>query len=66
MPFLFKLVLIQIAILLFGHLSMFPGFPIAEFITRKFGTYERGLFIVNGTQLILILITFLIFVWTKF
>lgn len=65
MDIITKILIIQAIVLVLGHLSMFPSSVIANFVAKKFGDYGKGLEWINGIQIVLILITFIIWLFSR-
>lgn len=63
MDIMFKILITQVAILVCGHFSMHPDSPIADFVEKKFGDYEKALNVINGSQCILIIASLVIWLW---
>ena len=63
MNIILKILITQMAILICSHLSMHPSSPIADFVEKIFGDYGKALDVINGSQLILIIVTLMVWLW---
>ena len=63
MDIMFKILITQMVILVCGHFSMHPDSPIADYVEKVFGDYGKALYVVNGSQCILIAITLVVWLW---
>lgn len=63
MDIILKILITQMALLVCGHLLMHPSTFIADFVEKVFKDYEKGLDIINGVQIILIVVTLIVWMW---
>lgn len=60
-----KITITLLVISMITSLIMFPDSPIADWIEKRFGDYERALVIMGGIPLLLVLVVWLVYMWVE-
>lgn len=63
MPIILKILFSQVLILFISIFAAFPFTIFADFLEKKFGTFEKGVGTMVLSQLILIAVNIFIFIW---